>query len=288
MNSNRGDSSKWRSFPLLIISIAAFSFIGQFGNFLSQNEESIENQTLKVANYSTLSSTANVLPTSSQDVESETSSSLKKPDQISSPKKIGKKDGSFSHQFPIYMSNPHSNQVSPTSWKTLFSEWDRETQYADLWKHATKSTTDSQLIYPHISKEKRIAVIFHTSPKTGSSTLRKACMENLNTTCGIPLKEGKDKQPQGYRSPSVLSMTIQNCTSTQHFCVKEQSVAMLSPLRPTIEFMHMFPFRHYNEWVVSALNQISFRDGEKGCIATEKLLKKCQPHKYELDFGKPD
>ena len=46
------------------------------------------------------------------------------------------------------------------------------------------------------------------------------------------------------------------------------------------------PFQNYDEWATSALHQISFRDGEEGCEKEDKLLDKCFPHQYELDFGK--
>jgi len=51
-------------------------------------------------------------------------------------------------------------------------------------------------------------------------------------------------------------------------------------------FVHMFPFRNYDEWTVSALHQIYYRDGEEGCREAGKLLDECLPHWLELDFEK--
>jgi len=210
------------------------------------------------------------------------------------PKKITPK---FTTQFPIYLSDPKSNQFSRLDVMTLLRQWGRKTEYADLWKYAinrdgiTTGKSSFRFVtnssYPSIPNNKRVVMIFHTSPKTGSSTLRKACMDTFNTTCGsVPHRGSKNKQPPGYQSPSVLSKFIRNCPHTHYYCVKQHSVEMLHNFGKDMEFIHMFPFRNYDQWVLSALEQIRFRDGEEGCQDVKRLLNKCKPHKYEVDFMK--
>ena len=48
----------------------------------------------------------------------------------------------------------------------------------------------------------------------------------------------------------------------------------------------MFPFRNYDQWAISALHQVSYREGEVGCHEAELLLDECKPHRYKLDFDK--
>eukprot|EP01082_Thalassiosira_pseudonana_P009115 g8144.t1 g8144 contig27:286573-287614(+) len=125
------------------------------------------------------------------------------------------------------------------------------------------------------------------SPKSGSSTLRKACLETQYDTCHKPRKGPSMKWPDGYLSPRALVKLMHECTSTHHYCVKHQPLILnYTTMYDTSTFLHVFPFRQYDEWVASALKQIHFRDGDDGCNEAEELLDRCQPHKYELDFGK--
>ncbi|KAL7463781.1 hypothetical protein ACHAXS_004132 [Conticribra weissflogii] len=211
--------------------------------------------------------------------------------------KTTKRIPKFITQFPIYLSDPKSNRFSRLDFMTLLSHWGRKTEYPDIWNYAINRdgiTTGRRSVrfmtnssFPSIPNDKRVVMIFHTSPKTGSSALRKACMETFESICGkAPHRGDKNKQPPGYQSPLVLSKLIRNCTNTHYYCVKQHSVEMLHNFGKDIEFFHMFPFRNYDEWVFSALEQIRFRDGEEGCQDLKRLLKKCKPHKYEVDFMK--
>eukprot|EP00579_Thalassiosira_antarctica_P025192 CAMPEP_0202013444 /NCGR_PEP_ID=MMETSP0905-20130828/26167_1 /ASSEMBLY_ACC=CAM_ASM_000554 /TAXON_ID=420261 /ORGANISM="Thalassiosira antarctica, Strain CCMP982" /LENGTH=66 /DNA_ID=CAMNT_0048572995 /DNA_START=1 /DNA_END=197 /DNA_ORIENTATION=- len=62
--------------------------------------------------------------------------------------------------------------------------------------------------------------MIHCGPKTGSTTLRKACKFNLEKTCGIHHEKG-NHLPVGYQDEEKLYPLIQNCTNTSHFCAKE-------------------------------------------------------------------
>mmetsp|Transcript_20360 Transcript_20360/g.38461 ORF Transcript_20360/g.38461 Transcript_20360/m.38461 type:complete len:151 (+) Transcript_20360:623-1075(+) len=60
-----------------------------------------------------------------------------------------------------------------------------------------------------------------------------------------------------------------------------------------VEFIHMFPFRNYDDWAASALKQQFDRGGENGCDKLKKLFvnRKCKPSQMELDirqYGKAD
>ena len=51
-------------------------------------------------------------------------------------------------------------------------------------------------------------------------------------------------------------------------------------------FVHMFPFRNYDEWAASALKQTYVRNGESGCNKTKQMFDRCQQSRMEIDFRK--
>ena len=51
-------------------------------------------------------------------------------------------------------------------------------------------------------------------------------------------------------------------------------------------FIHMFPFRTYDEWARSALKQAFDRGGQRGCDSASKLIDECVPSRMEIDFRK--
>lgn len=150
---------------------------------------------------------------------------------------------------------------------------------------SAKGTFQQQL------KGNNITTIFHTIPKTASSTLREACMETQYDSCNLKRKPEKMKRPEGYRTTKRLMQLFEECPNTRHFCVKGMPErpfisGPFSNFYDTRSFLHLFPFRNYDEWATSALHQISYRDGEEGCEKEDELLDECLPHQYELDFGK--
>ncbi|KAL7544675.1 hypothetical protein ACHAWF_008042 [Thalassiosira exigua] len=194
----------------------------------------------------------------------------------------------------IYLSDASS--VHSMDLNLLTSIWDHSTTYENLLELA--SDHDLPLSAP--AKEalrrelqgKNVTVIFHTIPKTASSTLRKACMETQFHTCNIPLKPAKDTWPDGYRTPVRLTQLFSQCPETRHFCLRHGFPITTNFTRfyDSRTFLHLFPFRNYDEWSKSALHQISYRDGEEGCEQTDGYLDECLPHQKrrisELDLRK--
>ena len=59
------------------------------------------------------------------------------------------------------------------------------------------------------------------------------------------------------------------------------------PAFQNVLFIHMFPFRNYDDWAASALKQQYDRGREAGCNKTKDLWEdNCTPSKMEIDFGK--
>ena len=213
--------------------------------------------------------------------------------------------------------------VVDISYADLTSNWDRNTSYEDiLLKSRHRSTTTvnggrdllrrSSLLRrgsgsssnsQHKNDNNDVTLIFHTSPKMASSTLRKACIDVQCSTCPNDIistricnNNGNStwKMPDGYRSPTRLLHLLTNCPNTRHFCQMEGIPLTIGYVVATDDnrvynertFLHMFPFRRYDAWSVSALHQVSYRDGESGCNETGILLDECKPHQYELDFDR--
>ena len=64
---------------------------------------------------------------------------------------------------------------------------------------------------------------------------------------------------------------------------------MLRESTPSIEgvtFLHLYPFRKYDEWTASALKQPYDRKGERGCQELRALMDRCEDKHGELSFWK--
>mmetsp|Transcript_12925 Transcript_12925/g.30553 ORF Transcript_12925/g.30553 Transcript_12925/m.30553 type:complete len:396 (-) Transcript_12925:29-1216(-) len=198
-----------------------------------------------------------------------------------------KPDPKVERGFSIYLFNTlnESNQISSIEWDHVASIWGRNTTYNHLVQES--SSLHDQPRAPFSMPN--ITVLFHTFPKTGSSTLRHACLETQYNSCGMPRKRDGMKWPEGYRKPSRLNEVFARCPDTRHFCLDKKNTYLTQQYAIAHEtriFLHLFPFRNYDEWLVSALRQIYYREGEKGCRKEMKLLEDCQPHKYEMDYKK--
>ena len=186
---------------------------------------------------------------------------------------------------PIFLMNPSSHKISAREWKSIAQQWNRNTTYTDILQ--------SNSTIPHVTipfpPNKRILIFHHLMPKTASSTLRQSCQDTQLDTCGIEPKGPGNKRPDGYMTTKRLMQVMNECPKTRHYCVKADTQPLTrnyTQFHETNSFLHLFPFRNYDEWVVSALKQVYFRDGEEGCLEEDKLLDKCQPHQYELDFDR--
>jgi len=51
-------------------------------------------------------------------------------------------------------------------------------------------------------------------------------------------------------------------------------------------FFHLYPFRNYNAWAISALKQIFDRGGVEGCESVDASLDACGDWRPELAFSK--
>lgn len=178
---------------------------------------------------------------------------------------------------PIHIIQPSTYHSSVLPWTALASAWDRNTTFEDLIRISDKS------LLPAVPPSYRVVIIIHCSPKMGSRTLRNACRVHLQNTCGKIAKYPPD--PPGYNMISELAELIQECNTTQHFCLrlgmlnKEERIGNTS-------FFHLYPFRNYDQWTVSALKQPYDVAGEGGCNQLKGMLDKCKDNHGELAFFK--
>jgi hypothetical protein len=97
---------------------------------------------------------------------------------------------------------------------------------------------------------------------------------------------GESREPPGYMNETELYPLIRSCTKTNHFCTKETVMPLDLPTFDDTTFIHMFPFRTYDEWAASALKQAYDRGGTNGCNKAEMLIDQCEPSRMEIDFRK--
>ena len=195
---------------------------------------------------------------------------------------------------PIYLLQPDTDQTVQIKWGKLAQMWNRTIQYEDI---VQQSTLVSSLPLP--SSNLRRVVMLHTAPKMGSSTIREACSVNYEKTCDIPYKAVNMKPyhgqsinrpprpiPLGRHDGKTLYPMIRKCRSTSHFCIKDIIMPTGIPTYDDVMFVHMFPFRNYNEFAKSALKHRYDVEGNFGCSRVKSLLDECKPGRYELDLRK--
>jgi len=181
---------------------------------------------------------------------------------------------------PIHIVQPSANRSSVLSWRDLASVWDRNATFDTLARMSRESTL------PIIPPDDRVVIILHTSPKMGSLTLRLACRQSLIESCGITSKHRVD--PDGFRDGTKLAGIIRECTSTHHFCLKSD----MFPDEIEIErfentsFFHLYPFRNYDDWTISALKHEFYRGGAERCKQAEASMDACHDTRPELAFFK--
>ena len=111
---------------------------------------------------------------------------------------------------PIYLVQSSTNETAQTTWGALARQWNRTTQYDDLFLNNAMSIPSLPQSFGNTTR--RTVVMMHCSPKTGSTTLRAACIHNLETTCGMHHPTLKS---MGYKDESKLFPLIKH-----HFCSK--------------------------------------------------------------------
>ena len=186
---------------------------------------------------------------------------------------------------PVYLLHSAANRTARAAWGSLAERWNRTAQYADLFEAAA----DVAALPPARSTQRPVLMI-HCTPKTGSTTLRRACRDTLEATCGVS-REAHHKRkgaraPVGYENETELYRTIRNCSETTHFCLTGITMPVDVPAFTNAFFLHLFPFRNYDEWAASALKQQYDRGHERACNETKWLLERCKPNRMEIDLGK--
>ncbi|KAL7471318.1 hypothetical protein ACHAXS_011647 [Conticribra weissflogii] len=185
--------------------------------------------------------------------------------------------------------NPLKGSFAVSSFQHIARNWNRSTTYEDILQLTTP------LESPHSTQtqsKRRKVLIIHCLPKMASTTLRRACWENLRATCGVVSLK---RDPMGYSNMNDLSQLISKCNKTHHFCVmgghvnsenfpnmRENNVSS-SPAH--FEFIHLFPFRNFDDWSRSALKQIFVGHSDAGCETTNDRLDSCASF-LELDYSK--
>ncbi|KAL3786057.1 hypothetical protein HJC23_003905 [Cyclotella cryptica] len=152
-------------------------------------------------------------------------------------------------------------------------------------------------------------LVLHCLPKTASTTLRDACKRLIAKKCPeVPQRH----DPYGYRDPTEFYRAVLQCPEVHQFCVqggdlemnvigyrgmeleedddvvvheqkdeekrkefeKERSLEVQEAQNmDPVHFIHLVPFRNFNEWAASALKQIYVVD-EK-CDRINEMLEQC-------------
>jgi hypothetical protein len=201
--------------------------------------------------------------------------------------------------FFIYAVNAPSSdnsslEWSEIPWKQLVNNWGPSTTFDDIITYGSLlEQTDSQ---PALSKK----LVIHCLPKTASTTLRDACNKLLDEKCPDGPKS-HDHDPYGYRNPTEFHHVVRTCTEVHQFCVQGGDLSTTNVIgysgktgdlvwelekeeeknTDPMHFVHLVPFRNFNEWAASALKQIYEVDGK--CDRIEEMLEQCLGYR-ELYF----
>ena len=219
-----------------------------------------------------------------------------------------------SESLPIYLidaSNINHTNIAASTWGDIAPHWNRTAQFSNLLSLATTvSSLPNQYNNKLKSKKRRQIILIHCGPKVGSTTLRQACTKNLYRTCPqinftayTNGRERRSRAPAGYFGGDRLISVMNECVDTYYFCVNQITVMDLLPsttatdesdivtragMTQNVEYIHLFPFRNYNDWVRSAIKQSYDRGGDKSCLAAKMLWDdgKCQHYRMEIDIRK--
>ena len=193
-----------------------------------------------------------------------------------------------SNNFYIYAVNASDSlEWSELSWKQLVNKWNPSTTFDELIRLGSSlEKTEEQSI--SVTSKK---LVIHCLPKTASTTLRDACKRLMDKKCPeVPQRH----DPYGYRNPSEFYHAVKTCTEVHQFCVqggdltmnvigysgkdndddeeRESEVKEAQDAAP-MHFVHLVPFRNFNDWAASALKQIYVVDGK--CDRIDEMLEQC-------------
>jgi len=226
---------------------------------------------------------------------------------------------------PIYLidsslSHINHTKIAVATWGDIAPYWNRTAEYSNLMNLAT-TVSALPIDNSDSDSKRRQIVLLHVGPKLGSSTLRSACHKGMQRTCpqiNTTGREIRSNAPPGYFGGDRLVSVIKECVDTNYFCVYQIPVLdmdMLPAFNTTtitsanetaiiskeqqqqqqqqqqtnnIQYIHLFPFRNYNDWVLSAIKQQYDRGGLNGCIVLQRKWEdgKCQHNEMEIDIRK--
>jgi hypothetical protein len=196
-----------------------------------------------------------------------------------------------SDNFYIYAVNTASDESplewSEVPWKQLVHNWKPSTTFDELVHlGSVLQPTDVQSTATTLKK-----LVIHCLPKTASTTLRDACKRLMDKKCpDVPQRH----DPYGYRNPSEFYHAVKTCTEVHQYCVQggdllmnvigysgkdddddeeKQSELQEAQNAEAVQFVHLVPFRNFNEWAASALKQIYVVDGK--CDRIDEMLEQC-------------
>lgn len=206
-----------------------------------------------------------------------------------------------SQSFFIYIvqSNEKQQQLewSEVRWKDLVLNWDRDSTFENLIGLSTPlDDTATTTLNKRNQQERQIQLlqkklVIHCLPKTASTTLRKACKGVIDKQCeDAQLPQRQD--PYGYRDAKDFYHAVNVCRDVDHFCVQGGDINMnvinydntdgydedasnkndANTMDPH-HFVHLVPFRNFNDWAASALKQIYVIDGN--CDRIKEGLEQC-------------
>ncbi len=175
---------------------------------------------------------------------------------------------------PIHIIEPSTGHSSVLSWGDLASNWDRHTTFDNIIQLSNES------LLPPIPPDHRVVIIMHCLPKMGSRSLRVACKAELTQGCGLTPKMRND--PNGYVDTKEFDQIIRQCNTTQHFCRGVYPKGMKK--YDNTVFFHLYPFRNYDLWTISAMKQEYDRRGH--CNKLQQLMYNCTDQHGELAFKK--
>jgi len=191
--------------------------------------------------------------------------------------------GFFIYVVHIASTSGSGKPVSPLEWREvrwgdLAANWGRDTSFDDILQMSTELNNELGIKSAQMKGVMKKKLILHCLPKTASTTLREACVLETGRKCEALFIR---KSPYGYRNINDFFRAVRECTNINHFCIQGGSIEMdvmnfedrEKGDREPYHFLHMVPFRKFDDWVDSAIRQIFFVDGH--CDRVGKLLDQC-------------
>jgi hypothetical protein len=107
---------------------------------------------------------------------------------------------------------------------------------------------------PQIEQQRRLVMLSHAIPKTAGTTVRNSIFKVIKGKCRGKYSHLKATHfGPGFENAEDLQQLLVNCSSQQTFAVNRPH--QFKPL-PNDIYIHVVPFRPYNEWSRSAMNQV--------------------------------